>query len=306
MSKPAPIYGDSSRLCSPACALLHAPRCLTTSRVAPPVHGVSTTPVTTPQPPSPPADRPGRRSGVPGSATRHPEHEDQRVCPRGITVGTIANIAYCPRRRETGRVDVTDLDADPLCQLATWLDAARGAGQPMPEAMTVASATSDAIPSARLVVLRGLQPGLVFFTDCESDKGAELAANPRAAAVLHWLVPAHRQVRVAGPVERVGENEADEYWSTRAPAVRLSVAAWHQAASSPAGRSRKCRSRIGCGVTLAEPMFPVRDAGAASGCCRPASSSGRNRRTACTTGSATAGEAAAGSSSGCRRNAFAG
>jgi pyridoxamine 5'-phosphate oxidase len=143
-------------------------------------------------------------------------------------VGTIANIAYCPRRRETGRVDVTDLDADPLCQLATWLDAARGAGQPMPEAMTVASATSDAIPSARLVVLRGLQPGLVFFTDCESDKGAELAANPRAAAVLHWLVPAHRQVRVAGPVERVGEDEADEYWSTRASAVRLSAAASRQ------------------------------------------------------------------------------
>jgi pyridoxamine 5'-phosphate oxidase len=125
-------------------------------------------------------------------------------------------------------VDVTDLDADPLLQLSTWLDAARAAGQPMPEAMTIASATSDAVPSARLVMLRGLQRGLVFFTDCESDKGAELAANPRAAAVLHWLVPAHRQVRVAGPVERVGADESDEYWSTRAPAVRLSAAAWHQ------------------------------------------------------------------------------
>ena len=97
-------------------------------------------------------------------------------------------------------MDATDLDADPLRQLSTWLDAARAAGQPMPEAMTIASATSDGVPSARLVVLRGLRRGLVFFTDCESDKGAELAANPRAAAVLHWLVPAHRQVRVAGPV----------------------------------------------------------------------------------------------------------
>ncbi len=125
-------------------------------------------------------------------------------------------------------MDVTDLDADPLRQLSAWLDAARAAGQPMPEAMTIASATSDAVPSARLVMLRGLQRGLVFFTDYESDKGAELAANPRAAAVLHWLVPAHRQVRVAGPVERVGADEADEYWGTRAPAVRLSAAAWHQ------------------------------------------------------------------------------
>ena len=125
-------------------------------------------------------------------------------------------------------MDVTDLDADPLRQLATWLDAARTAGQPMPEAMTIASATSDAVPSARLVVLRGLRPGLVFFTDCESDKGAELAANPRAAAVLHWLVPVHRQVRVAGPVERMSQDEADQYWSTRASAVRLSAAASHQ------------------------------------------------------------------------------
>ena len=125
-------------------------------------------------------------------------------------------------------MDVTDLDADPLRQLSAWLDAARAAGQRMPEAMTIASATSDAVPSARLVVLRGLQRGLVFFTDRESDKGAELAANPWAAAVLHWLVPTHRQVRVAGPVERVSEAEADQYWSTRAPAVRLSAAASHQ------------------------------------------------------------------------------
>jgi len=125
-------------------------------------------------------------------------------------------------------VDVTDLDAEPLRQLSAWLDAARAAGQSMPEAMTIASATRDAIPSARLVVLRGLRRGLVFFTDCESDKGAELEANPRAAAVLHWLVPAHRQVRVSGPVERVGEDEADEYWSTRAPAARLAAAASRQ------------------------------------------------------------------------------
>jgi pyridoxamine 5'-phosphate oxidase len=125
-------------------------------------------------------------------------------------------------------VDVTDLDADPLRQLSSWLDAARAAGQPMPEAMTIATATSDAVPSARMVVLRGLRRGLVFFTGCESGKGAELAANPRAAAVLHWLVPAHRQVRVAGPVEPVSADEADQYWSTRAPAARLTAAASHQ------------------------------------------------------------------------------
>jgi pyridoxamine 5'-phosphate oxidase len=125
-------------------------------------------------------------------------------------------------------VDVTDLDADPLRQLAAWLDAARAAGQPMPEAMTIATVTSEGAPSARLVVLRGLRRGLVFFTDRESDKAGELAANPRAAAVLHWLVPAHRQVRVAGPAEPVSPDEADQYWNTRAPAVRLSAAASRQ------------------------------------------------------------------------------
>ncbi len=132
------------------------------------------------------------------------------------------------RAADTGRVDIADLDADPLRQLSTWLEEARAAGQPMPEAMTIASATSDGVPSARLVVLRGLRRGLVFFTDCDSDKGGELTANPRAAAVLHWLVPVHRQVRVAGPAERVSEDEAEQYWSTRTPAARLSAAASRQ------------------------------------------------------------------------------
>jgi len=150
------------------------------------------------------------------------------------------------RWRKTGLVDVTDLDADPLRQLSAWLDAARAAGQPMPEAMTIATATSGAVPSARLVVLRGLQRGLVFFTDRESDKGAELAANPRAAAVLHWLVPAHRQVRVAGPVERVSAGEADECWSARAPAARLTAAASHQSrvVASRAVLERQVQDRL--------------------------------------------------------------
>ena len=125
-------------------------------------------------------------------------------------------------------MDITDLDADPLRQLAAWLDAARSAGEPMPEAMTIATATADGIPAARMVVLRGLGRGLAFFTDLTSDKGAELAANPQAAAVLHWLRPAHRQVRVAGPVEPVSDEEANEYWRTRPAATRRNAAASYQ------------------------------------------------------------------------------
>ena len=143
-----------------------------------------------------------------------------RKSGRRVTASESAARRECPFSaprpgREPGGVDVTDLDGDPLRQLSLWLDAARAADQPMPEAMTIATATSDGVPSARLVVLRGLRRGLVFFTDCESERGADLAANPRAAAVLHWLVPVHRQVRVAGSAERVGEDEVDEYWSSR-------------------------------------------------------------------------------------------
>jgi pyridoxamine 5'-phosphate oxidase len=125
-------------------------------------------------------------------------------------------------------VDITDLDRDPLRQLATWLEAARSAGEPMPEAMTIATATADGIPAARIVILRGLQRGLAFFTDLTSDKGAELAANPQAAAVLHWLRPVHRQVRVTGPVEPVSEEEATEYWRTRPAGTRRNAVASHQ------------------------------------------------------------------------------
>ena len=125
-------------------------------------------------------------------------------------------------------MDIADLDADPLRQLAAWLDEARRAGEPMPEAMTIATATADGTPAARIVILRGLQRGLAFFTDLTSDKGAELAANPQAAAVLHWLRPVHRQVRVAGPVEPVSEEEASEYWRTRAAANRHNATASYQ------------------------------------------------------------------------------
>ena len=156
-------------------------------------------------------------------------------------------------------MDITDLDADPLRQLAAWLDAARRAGESMPEAMTIATATADGTPAARVVILRGLQPGLVFFTDLTSDKGAELAANPQAAAVLHWLVPVHRQVRVTGPVEPVSEQEASEYWRTRPAATRRNAAASHQSrviASQAALRTRvqNLQLRHPAGTDLPRPQ----------------------------------------------------
>ena len=130
-------------------------------------------------------------------------------------------------------MDVADVDADPLRQLSRWLDAAREAGEELPDAMALATATADGQPSARVVLLRGLDHGLVFFTDYESDKAAELEANPRAAAVFNWLVPAHRQLRATGPVERVSDVESDRYWLTRPPGSRRSAAASHQSKVIP-------------------------------------------------------------------------
>ena len=117
---------------------------------------------------------------------------------------------------------------EPLELVAAWLDAARAGGEAMPEAITLATVTPDGWPAARTVILRGIDHGVVFYTDRDSDKGRELTATPRAAVVLHWLLPSHRQIRVVGAVERVSDERADEYWRTRRPEARRSAAASHQ------------------------------------------------------------------------------
>jgi pyridoxamine 5'-phosphate oxidase len=147
---------------------------------------------------------------------------------------------------------------DPLELLSEWLRAARDADEPMPEAMALATVGSDDWPSARMVILRGVDTGLVFYTDRESDKGAELAARPRAAAVLHWLAPAHRQVRAVGTVEAVSDKQADEYWRTRRPEVRWSAAASAQSQVVPSRavleeRVSEYRRRFPDGAELSRP-----------------------------------------------------
>jgi pyridoxamine 5'-phosphate oxidase len=122
-------------------------------------------------------------------------------------------------------VDERDLDDDPLRQLAAWYAEAESAGVPVPEAMTLATASPDGRPSARIVLLKGLDDrGLTFFTNRESRKGRELAENPRAALVLHWR-PLGRQVRVEGAVEELGRDEVEAYWRTRPRGSRVAARA---------------------------------------------------------------------------------
>lgn len=125
-------------------------------------------------------------------------------------------------------MEVSDVVSDPLRQLSAWMEEARAAGEPMPEAMCVATSAPDGAPSARMVLLRGLDTGLVFYTDYGSDKAADLEANPRAAAVLHWYTPVHRQVRASGPVTRTSPAESDAYWASRPIGSRRSALSSHQ------------------------------------------------------------------------------
>ncbi|HEX2027027.1 MAG TPA: pyridoxamine 5'-phosphate oxidase [Nitriliruptorales bacterium] len=121
-----------------------------------------------------------------------------------------------------------DLDPDPFQQFATWYAAAQVA---YPDAMALATATPDGRPSARMVLLKGHGPaGFVFYTDTESRKGRELAANPHAALLFHWD---ERQVRIEGRVETVTAAAADDYWRTRPLGSRLSAVASRQSQSVP-------------------------------------------------------------------------
>src|SRR4051794_6996184 len=121
------------------------------------------------------------------------------------------------REYEAHGLGESDLDADPFVQFGRWLDAALAAGLPEPTAMTLATATPDGRPAARMVLLRGFDTrGFVFYTNYESRKAGELAANPWAALVFYWP-ELHRQVRVEGQVAPVDAAESDAYFAGRPP-----------------------------------------------------------------------------------------
>jgi pyridoxamine 5'-phosphate oxidase len=126
-------------------------------------------------------------------------------------------------------MDVDDLLPDPLAQFARWLDEARAGGLELPEAMTLATADAEGRTSARTVLLKGVSPdGFRFFTNTESRKAGELAANPAAALVFHWPLEPRRQVTVAGAVEPLPREEAEAYFRTRPLGSRLGAWASRQ------------------------------------------------------------------------------
>jgi pyridoxamine 5'-phosphate oxidase len=131
---------------------------------------------------------------------------------------------HARKEYERDALDEETVDRDPIRQFAAWYDAAVTAGVPEPEAMTLSTATPDGRPSARIVLLRGFDArGFCFFTNYDSHKGRELAANPQAALTFHWA-DIERQVRIEGRVERTTAAESDEYFRTRPSTSR--IGAW--------------------------------------------------------------------------------
>ncbi len=125
-----------------------------------------------------------------------------------------------------------DLLPDPLDQFRRWYEEAIAAGLDLPEAMTLATADAEGTPSARTVLLKGVdERGFLFFTNTESRKGRELAQNERAALVFHWPLEPRRQVTAAGRVAALPREESEAYFRTRPLGSRLG--AWASRQSKP-------------------------------------------------------------------------
>ncbi len=132
-----------------------------------------------------------------------------------------------------GSLNENDLDGDPFRQFDTWFRNAVDAGIELADVMTVATASREGVPSARMVVLRGVdERGFVFYTDYRSAKSRDLEENPRAALVFYWR-ELGRQVRIAGAVQKVSAEESARYFHSRPLESRLAALASSQSEVIP-------------------------------------------------------------------------
>jgi pyridoxamine 5'-phosphate oxidase len=119
---------------------------------------------------------------------------------------------------------------DPITQFQTWFDEAVRSKLPMLNAMTLATVSISGQPSARMVLLKGLdERGFVFYTDYQSRKAQELAVNPRAGLLFYWI-ELEREVRIEGSIEKTTIAESDAYFASRPLGSRLAAIASNQSA----------------------------------------------------------------------------
>jgi pyridoxamine 5'-phosphate oxidase len=150
-----------------------------------------------------------------------------------------------------GELRRATLDPDPIGQFGRWFADARACEAIMePNAMTLATTDAQGQPHARIVLLKGFDAeGFRFFTNYASDKGAELAANPHAALLFHW-VALERQVGICGRAERVSREESAAYFETRP--LRSRMAAW----ASQQSRMIASRATLEARYAEVEKMYP--------------------------------------------------
>lgn len=133
-------------------------------------------------------------------------------------------------------------DRDPLDLFQEWFHEARESGLLLPESMALATATPDGVPSVRMVLLKGVdERGIVFFTNYGSAKARELEANPNASVCFHWAI-LERQVRMAGLVTRISEEESMAYFSSRPRGSR--IGAWASKQSEPLPARKELEGRV--------------------------------------------------------------
>jgi len=138
------------------------------------------------------------------------------------------NVADLRKEYTRAGLSESDVDPEPVEQFRRWFEEALAAGLHEPNAMIVATASPDGLPSARVVLLKGFDDrGFVFYTNYEGRKGRELEENPRAALLFYWG-ELERQVRIEGTASRVSEEESDAYYAGRPRGSRLGALASEQ------------------------------------------------------------------------------
>src|SRR5678810_1408622 len=163
------------------------------------------------------------------------------------------SIAHLRRDYTLARLDEASVSPDPLIEFGRWFEEALKAEARDPNAMTLATANAEGVPSARIVLLKGFdQRGFVFFTDYRSRKGAELAENPRAALVFYWP-ELERQVRITGGTTQTDRQESEEYFRSRPRGSRLGAWISEQSRVIPA------RSTLDAAVAEVEERFAKTD-----------------------------------------------
>ena len=154
-------------------------------------------------------------------------------CPPPGGEAVAVSIAELRREYARARLDEANISPDPMIEFARWFAEATVAEVLEANAMALATATRDGVPSVRIVLLKGYdERGFVFFTDYRSRKGAELQANPHAALALYWA-ELERQVRITGTVSVVSREDSETYFQSRPRPSRLSTWVSHQSQVIP-------------------------------------------------------------------------